>query len=72
MTRSANVALPDILVRTTAHIKSITSRAISTSPVFDAGIVNGGLPKPIKPMVIRTDTQSLYCSMREDADKVLK
>jgi hypothetical protein len=40
--------------------------------VLDADIANGGFLKPIKSLVIHTETQSLYCSMGGGADKPLK
>jgi hypothetical protein len=72
MSQSVNVALSDIQIRTASHFKFITSRAITTSPVLDADIAYGGFPKSIKSIAIRIDTQSLYCSMGEDAGKPLK
>jgi hypothetical protein len=39
--------------------------------VLDADIAYGGCPKSIKSIVIRIDTQSLYYSIGEDADKPL-
>lgn len=62
----------DVPIRKATHITSVSPRAISISPVLKAGMPNGGLPKMTRPSSTRTETQSLYRSMREHAERLLK
>jgi hypothetical protein len=72
MNGKSNDTVSDVPIRSALQNAAAASTTTPNDPVLKAGVPNDGLPMMTRPVATRTETQSLYRSMQENAEKLLK